>query len=193
MKKLNLILIFVIGLMFVACKDNKDDEPKAPSKSGILGLWYEGEDSEEEGIYDLLITNEVWLWNPRVTTLVPYKNSSYKELAERFAPDDEFLIYRYDSSNNVYLLYESTSEDWDNPNAKIVFQAKQITVAQIKVSDDVMDITMYYYVNNPNFENVDYEDALFSYEEIMSNPQFGTLANGVQLGKPEFITYKRYK
>lgn len=107
MKKLNLILIFAIGLMFVACKDNNDDEPKDPSKSEILGLWYDGEDSEEGGIYDLLVTNEVWLWNPSVTTLVPYKKSSYKELAERFAPDDEFQIYRYDNSNNVYLLYES--------------------------------------------------------------------------------------
>lgn len=184
-------LCVIFALSFSSC--SKDDDEPDSSKSGMMGLWYDGEDSEEEEIYDLLVTKEVWLWNPSVATLEPYKTSSYKELADRFAPDDEFQIYRYDSKNDVYLMYESTSENWDDKNAKVLYNAKEFAVAKIKVSDNAMDITWYSYVDNPDYEAVGYDEARFSYEEIMNNPQFGSLPNGVVLDNPEYITYKRYK
>lgn len=181
-----IILAFISSLLFSCSKD--EDRHNVNSMKGV---WVDGITSDtSDEIFDLLITDNVWLWNPNASTLMPYINSSFEELAKRFAPDDEFWVYRYDSNNDAYLLYES----YEFINGTLYFKANCFDVAKIKVSGNQMDITLYDIDFNPNYPDKEepYPYITVSYDEIMSNVQFGTLPKGTILEDPEFITYSRY-
>lgn len=184
---IKIVLFFSFGIMalstFTSC--SKDDEPD--SSSSIYGVWTDGITTDDEGIYDLLITKDVWLWNSNASVLTPYIKSSYKELAARFAPDDEFLIYRYDSKNDVYLLYESMLDE----NGNLSYDVKRFGVAKLKVYSNTLECILYMNVDNPLYADSTGEEGIISYEEVMKNSIFGTLPE-VELAYPEYITYTRY-
>lgn len=195
MKKLNFIALAIIGLYaclnFSSCKKDDDDNP---SISSIKGVWCEGRvlnsEYEEDDIMDLLITDNVWLWGESARVLSNYKNSSFDELAKRFAPDDEFLIYRYDSKNDVYLLYESG----DFINGELFIHIGYFDVVKINVKGNSMDLVLYDYITNPNApdENQEWPYPAVSYKEILNDPQYATMPSNIDLGEPEYITYSRY-
>ena len=178
-------LIFVLfctlfSTIFTACDLTNGDEPGNPS---IYGLW---EWNEEPGSYDMLITKDCIAMFP-VDELLPYVDASYETLEKAFAPDDEFFVYRYDSVNDLYLLYWSEPTFGDDADAEISFVAGEPLILKLTVTDNTMEAKMYW-CNGPLYDG----DWKVTREEILSNSIYSSVSSFIDPSEIEFREVRNF-
>ena len=167
----------LISAAFTACDSTNGDEPGNPS---IYGLWKWNEDP---GSYDMLITKDCILMFP-VEELLPYVDASYETLKNAFAPDDEFLAYRYDSVNDLYLLYESSYGDGD---ADIAFEVDHTLILKLTVTDNTMEAKMYW-CDGPLYDG----DSEVTREEVLSNSIYSSVSTFIDPSEIEFREVRNF-
>lgn len=178
-------LIFVLfctlfSTIFTACDLTNGDEPGNPS---IYGLW---EWNEEPGSYDMLITKDCIAMFP-VDELLPYVDASYETLEKAFAPDDEFFVYRYDSVNDLYLLYWSEPTFGDDADAEISFEVDEPLILKLTVTDNTMEAKMYW-CNGPLYDG----DWKVTREEILSNSIYSSVSSFIDPSEIEFRKVRNF-
>ena len=171
-----LCVFFAMG--FASCSKDGDE----PDTKSIYGIWAEDGDPESWG---LLITKDCSIMDDAhigCAGFVPYLNASYETLEKRFAPNDEFFVYRYDSKNNVYILY---SGDYEDEKGNILFDTNYPLLCRMTISKDIMEAQYQW----PEF---DY-DGLVTREELLSNSKYASVPSNVKINFKEVRVYKRYK
>lgn len=151
-----LTLCIVFAMCFTSCSN--DDEP---NNNSLYGIWA---DIENPDYFPILITKDCMVMNDGEddvfgpSVLIPYLKASYETLEKRFAPNDEFFVYRYDSENNVYILY---SGDYEDDEGNILFDSNYPLLLRATISKDIME-------GQYQWPNFDY-DGLVTREELLSN------------------------
>ena len=171
MKRLQSLVAVAMCIAFVmnfsSC--SKDDE--GPENNSIYGIWDELPGGED---FPMLITKDCLIMNDAeggAALFVPYLNASYETLEKRFAPNDEFFIYRYDSKNNVYILYSGDDED---ENGNILFDVQDVVLMRATISNNVLE-GQYQWVD------FDYEERLITREELLSNSKYASVPSNIKI------------
>ncbi len=175
---LGLLLIFVIGSMTTSC--SKDDEP---ANNSIFGVWSEIGDPEDD--FPMLITPDCIVMEDTgsgASVLIPYVNASYETLENRFAPDDEFFVYRYDKKNDVYILYSGTEKASDGT---ILFDTEYPLLMRATTSNNILECQLQWLELN--------EAKYVTREELLSKDKYRTVPSNVNLHFEEVRTYSKVK
>ena len=173
--KAGLVSVLFTYFMCLCLTSCSGDEPGNPS---IYGLW---EWNEEPGSYDMLITKDCIAMFP-VDELLPYVDASYETLKNAFAPDDEFFAYRYDSVNDLYLLYGSSYGDGD-----IAFEVSEPLILKLTVTDNTMEAKMYW-CDGPLYDG----DSEVTREEVLSNSIYSSVSTFIDPSEIEFEKVRNF-
>lgn len=183
MKKLHLIVLAIISLYtclnFSSCK--KDDDKDSPNSS-LYGVWAEDGDPDSWG---LLITQDCWIMDDNgkgCASFVPYKNASYDELEKKYAPNDEFFIYRYNSSGNYYILY---SGDYEDNHGNILFSTYEVIIARVVISGSRL-------ICEYTWADFNMDKDLVTRDEIMSDNTYSSIPSSADIEDSETRTYYKF-
>lgn len=177
------MLSLIICLTFCGCGDDSSEEPDEPEvNNSLYGVWAEVEDPDS---YPLLVTKDCMVMDDThagASILVPYVNASYEALEDRFAPNDEFCVYRYDDKNNVYILYSGDDVD---KNGNILFNTNEPLLLRATIAGKKMEGQYQWPVFN-------YEE-LVTREELLSNSKYARVPSNVKIDFEEVRVYYRVK
>lgn len=175
-----MMLSLIICLTFYGC--DKDSSEELENKNSLYGVWAEVDDPDS---FPLLVTKDCMVMNDTHTgasVLVPYVDASYEALEDRFAPNDEFWVYRYDDKNNVYILY--SGEDVDE-NGTILFDTDHPLLFRATISGKKMEGQLQW----PDFNY----DGLVTREELLSNSKYAHVPSNIKIDFEEVRVYFRVK
>lgn len=173
-------LCIIFAMNITSCSKDDSDEPDNKS---LFGIWDELPGGED---FPMLITEDCLIMNDGqggAALFDPYLNASYETLERRFAPNDEFFIYRYDSKNDVYILY---SGDKFDEKGNLTFHVRRAILLRATFSKNLLE-GQYQWID------LDNKERYVTREELLSNSKYASVPSNIKIDFDEIRFYERYK